>query len=122
MAWDELLTHHFHHGAVINTPETFLLARRVNYADPDHVHLSALQWRADGDCWTIGIAVGRLAPLLELSRNHPTPWVSWCRNGSFRLRRVSTAELYRHALTETTETTSPGATTSLRHRPGKGRR
>ncbi len=95
-SWDEAMSLHLQHGTVISTPDAFVMARRVHSADEDDFHLSPLQWRAAGDCWNIWAAAGRLESLLGLAQAFPTPWVSYCRRDSVRLRRYRLRRFLRH--------------------------
>lgn len=129
-AWDEyhrygepgwefgkVLGEHLRHGAVICTPDTFILARRVSSADPDEIHLSPLEWRSDGDCWMIWLAAGHLAPLIRLLLDHPAGWVSYQRRGGEKLRRVPTSRFLRYVIAQD-QTAAATAAASDIHRSG----
>lgn len=118
VAWDDLLTFFFHHGAVVSTAEGFLLARpcRADMADEEINALLPLQYAGDPDCWNVWLAAGRLPFLLHLASRHPLPWVCWCRDGG-RLRCYRTAAILRHDQAQSS--TAPAATAAARvcHRP-----
>lgn len=96
--WPLLVGLHFRHGAIVSTPDAFIMARLVNVDAPDEVHFSPFQSRPDGNCWMIWIAAGNLDALLELWKSHPTEWISYTRRDSTRLRRVKAIHFFRHGL------------------------
>lgn len=119
VAWDELLTFFFHHGAVVSTAEGFLLARRcrVGMADEELNALSPLQFTGEADCWNVWLAAGRLPFLLHLASRHPLPWLAWCRDGG-RLRRYRTHSLLRYdQATQSPEAAATSAATRHEQRP-----
>jgi len=119
VAWDELLTFFFHHGAVVSTDEGFMLARPCQVEMPAAAlnALSPLQFTGDADCWNIWLAAGRLPFLLHLARKHPLPWVCFCRRGQDRLRRYRTTDLLaRHDQAENARTTAARTAASDQHR------
>jgi hypothetical protein len=122
VSWADVVGAHFHHGAVVSTDGAFVMARRVNAADADAIHLSPLEYREDGDCWMIWIAAGRLESLLALLEAHPTEWVSYQRRDSERLRRVKTARFLRHVLAESPAPAAPATAARVLDRAGKGQR
>lgn len=108
--WDELLEFFLAEGAVVSTPEVFLLARPTLVALPDIAQnaFSPLQFHGPPDCWNVWLAAGRLDLLLELAHAHPLPWVSFSRRGSDRLRRYRLSTLVaRHALAQTPQDGRP---------------
>lgn len=110
-SWNEAMTLHLHHGTVLSTDEVFVMARRVNAADPDAVHLTPLEWTDGGDCWNIWCAAGRIEVFLWLSERFPAEWVSFCRRDSVRVRRYKTS----HILSHVTQSPETAATATAHH-------
>jgi hypothetical protein len=117
----EVLAEHFRRGVVVCLPDVFVMARRVNVSDPDEFHLSPLESRPDGDCWMVWLAAGRLASLAALMKLHSAEWISFQRRDCQRVRKVSTAILLRHGLSESSQATASAAdlTAGYGHRPGE---
>jgi len=124
ISWEELIAHFFCFGVVISTPDAFILARpmRADDSDTEHLRLSRLQSPPDADCWNVWLAAGRLTTLLALHDQRPLPWISFCRRGEDRIRRVEFARLARHALTEDSQAPASGTPSGLRHRSRESRR
>jgi len=118
--WNDLLTWFLHHGALISTPDAFLLARRLPASAPASHHLllpsSPLHSPADCDCWNIWLAAGNLRHLLTCATLDPLPYVSYCRRGSDQLRIRRLDELTQSAAAATLATAA-----GLRHRPRESR-
>lgn len=119
-AWHEVVAEHFRCGAVVSTPEAFILARRVNAEDPPEVILSPLQFRESGNAWMIWIAAGKLAALIRLFEAHPAEWVCFNRRGSSDLRWIPSSRFLRHGLPENSETPASRAAADLLDGAGKG--
>lgn len=119
-SWDEILTEHLHHGAMVATDEAFILARKVRREWPQErlFDLSEVESSPQADCWMVWIAAGRLDSLLWLSRSCQLHWVAFTRRDSNRLRFYRLHQLLRHGFPENSKTDST-PTASHRHWPGK---
>ena len=107
-AWHEVIAAHFRHGAVVSTPEAFILARRVNVEDADGFILSPMEYRESGNAWMIWLAAGKLDALISLLEAHPSEWVCYTRRDSTVLRRVPSSQfLRRHGITQNAKTAAP---------------
>lgn len=122
-SWNELLSWHFHHGAVISTPESFILARPSHVSAPDEWHnsLSPIESPDPPDCWTVWLAAGSLDALLLIAREHPRPWLAYCRHGSTKVRRVKLVTILRRDSFKNASS-SCTATTCLINGTGEGSR
>lgn len=117
-AFHEVLAAHLRNGVVISLPDSFLMARRVMRSDPDWFHLSPLESRADGDCWMVWLAAGSMESLSVMAETYPLEWVSYQRRDSMRLRRVKTADIFRHVLSKSPQATAPSSATRGSQWPG----
>ncbi len=120
-AFHEVLAEHLRRGAVVVAEDGFVLARRVAAGDSDEEHLSPLHSRADGNCWMVWLAAGSLPVLLRFLETHPLPWVSFTRRGKNRVRRVETANLFRHVHAESTEAEAAAGAAAARVGHGAGK-
>jgi len=122
-SWNDLLSWFFLHGAVVATPESFILARPAHVDAPDEWHntLSPLESQDPPDCWNVWLAAGSLDSLMLIAREHPLPWLAYCRRGSTTVRRVRLKTILRHELAQATPSSQTPAT-SYEHRRRQERR
>lgn len=85
----EDLEHHLLNGYVFNTPDVFLMARRVNSCWDDSEIKSPWRVDPDGDTWHVWLAGGDLHKGLHLIP-YSLPWLSWERGNRVRFRPYST--------------------------------
>lgn len=99
ISWVDALDFHLQHGVVISTADSFIMARRVVVAWPDHHHLT-LCAAVDGDladAWHVWSAAGRLDALLEIAQRYPARQFTFQRRNE-RLHRVAAERLMAFSL------------------------
>lgn len=99
ISWADLLTFFFHHGAVVSTPDSFILARPacVDDSDKSLLTLSPIESPRPLNCWNVWLAAGSLDALLLIAQEHPMEWLVYCRNARPQLRRTKLKNILRHA-------------------------
>lgn len=118
-SWEEVVGLHFRHGVVVSLPDAFILARRVWVNDSDEVHASPLEWAADGDCWMVWAAAGRLQSLAVMVDAYPSGWLSFQRRDCERIRRIRTSDFLRH-VSQSAEAPATPSPADLQHGTGTG--
>lgn len=92
-SWTDALEYHFQFGAVISTPDAFVMARPVQWDWEDDLHTMLGPVANGGDCWHVWVVAGDLAGLLKLARRHGVKWITYQRHGQDWLRHASIVRL-----------------------------
>jgi hypothetical protein len=93
VSWTDALDFHLQRGAVISTPDAFVMARPVDVDWEDDLHVMLRHLSTDEQCWHVWAVAGSLKELLTLAHLHGVRWVTYQRHGQDRLRRVAIAQL-----------------------------
>jgi hypothetical protein len=88
LPWTDALDFHFQHGAVISTPELFVMARPVAEDCPDDCHDDLLHTAHASTTWHIYAAAGDLKKLLSLAVPHNIHTVTFQRRGRQKIHRL----------------------------------
>jgi hypothetical protein len=96
-SWTDALDFHLQRGAVISTPELFVMARPVRREWEDDLHTMLGPVAKAGDCWHVWVGAGNLHELLDLARRHGVQWLTYQRHGQDRLRCVPLVHLFKRA-------------------------
>jgi hypothetical protein len=83
VTWTEAMDFHLQCGAIIATPEIFVMARPVHDFPENHPDFAYTA--AHSDCWHIYAAAGDLRQLLSLARWHGIRQVTYQRRGRERI-------------------------------------
>lgn len=89
VTWTEAMEFHLQRGAVVSTPEIFVMARPVHDFPENHPDLDYTA--PYSDCWHIYAAAGDLRQLLALARSHGIREVTFQRRGRERLHSLRLA-------------------------------
>lgn len=93
VSWTDALDFHLQRGAVIATPDAFVMARRVRWDWEEDLHTMLGPVADDGDGWHVWCGAGKLEELLTLAHLHGVRWITYQRHGQDALRMVSIAQL-----------------------------
>ena len=92
LSWSEALEIHLQHGAVISTPEAFVMARPVYASWPEENHLDPFLIAPPTlGAWHVWAAAGDVHELLRIARLYNVRSITFQRHGQQRLRRMSIA-------------------------------
>lgn len=93
VSWTDALDFHLQRGAVISTPEAFVMARPVRWDWEDDLHTMLGPVANAGDCWHVWVVAGDLQEVMKLAHRHGVRWVTYQRHAQDRVRRKSLAQL-----------------------------
>lgn len=83
ITWTAAMDHHLQHGAVVSTPDLFVMARPVHDFPENHPDFNfTAPW---SDCWHIYAAAGDLKKLLALARDHKIRTITFQRRGTEKI-------------------------------------
>ena len=92
-SWTDALDYHFQRGAVVSTPDVFVMARPVRWDWDDDLHTMLGPVAESAQGWHVWVVAGKLEELLVLAHLHGVRWITYQRHGQDRLRRVAIAQL-----------------------------
>lgn len=95
LSWTDALEWHFQVGAVVGTPEFFVMARPVELVWSDAEHADVRTGPAHADTWHVWAVAGNLLSALALAAAHGVEWVTYQRHGTPRIHRAHVGELLR---------------------------
>ena len=90
LSWSDALEIHLQLGAVVSTPDAFVMARPVYFHWEDQKHLDPFQISPPTlGTWHVWAAAGSVNALLTIARAHNVREVTFQRHGQQRLRRMT---------------------------------
>ena len=100
VSWTEAMDFHAQYGAVVSTPDYFVMARPVRFQWPDECHAALVPLRhgRETDTWHVWAVAGDLMALLDLAKRHKVDWLTYQRHGLQAVRRLPTCAIRQRLL------------------------
>lgn len=92
--WTDALEIHLQRGAVLSSPDGFVMLRRVGDDWPDAWHLDLHRVATCGNCWHVWAAAGSMRAMAEFAALLQVQTVTFQRRFQERLHRAEVARMF----------------------------